>query len=150
MDLGFSFTYQSILNALPHRYPFLLVDKITEISDNSISGIKNVTFNEPIFQGHFPEDPIYPGVLLVESLAQLSGIFLFYKYNEESNKKKHGLFAGIENFSFKKIIRPSDQIMLKSTFFKSKMSVFLFNVEAIINDVLVGSGTIKIIYSEKN
>jgi len=149
MDIAQHFTYQSILNALPHRYPFLLVDKIIEINEDSIRGKKNVTFNEPIFQGHFPEDPIFPGVLLVEALAQLSGIYLSHRLGNENNQTKQGLFAGIETFSFKKVIRPGDQLELKSTFYKSKMSVFLFNVSALIDDVIVGNGTIKLIYSEK-
>ena len=142
-------SYQSILDSLPHRYPFLFVDKIVEITEESIIGIKNVSFNEPIFQGHFPEDPIFPGVLLVEALAQLSGIYLDYQIGKDKSNKKHGLFAGIENFSFKKIIRPGDQIELRSTFYKSKMSVYLFTVSALIDGILVGNGSLKIIYSEK-
>jgi 3-hydroxyacyl-[acyl-carrier-protein] dehydratase len=149
MDAQNSLGYQTILDALPHRYPFLLVDQILEITDESISGIKNVSFNEPIFQGHFPEDPIFPGVLLVEALAQLSGIYLSLKHDAEKSNQKQGLFAGIENFSFKKIIRPGSQIVLKSTFYKSKMSVYLFNVTAMIDHLLVGDGQIKIIYSDK-
>ena len=149
MDAQNSLGYQTILDALPHRYPFLLVDQILEITDESISGIKNVSFNEPIFQGHFPEDPIFPGVLLVEALAQLSGIYLSLKHDAEKSKQKQGLFAGIESFSFKKIIRPGSQIVLKSTFYKSKMSVYLFNVTAMIDHILVGDGQIKIIYSDK-
>jgi 3-hydroxyacyl-[acyl-carrier-protein] dehydratase len=149
MDLTVS-SYQAILDALPHRYPFLLVDKIVELTEEYIQGIKNVSFDEPIFQGHFPDNPIFPGVLLVESLAQLSGIYLYHRFGKEKNKNKQGLFAGIENFAFKKIIRPGDQIVLKSTFFKSKMSIYLFTVSAMIDDSVVGQGTIKIIYSEKS
>jgi 3-hydroxyacyl-[acyl-carrier-protein] dehydratase len=149
MDPDGIFSYQTILDSLPHRYPFLLVDKIIEITDESITGIKNVSFNEPIFQGHFPEDPIFPGVLLVESLAQLSGIYLYHRFDKQTDQKKQGLFAGIENFTFKKIMRPGDQIVLKSSFYKSKMSVYLFNVSALIENMVVGSGTIKIIYSLK-
>jgi len=149
MDQEVAFSYQSILDALPHRFPFLLVDKIIEITEESITGIKNVSFNEPIFQGHFPEDPVFPGVLLVEALAQLSGIYLYHRFEKQTNQKKQGLFAGIDTFSFKKIIRPGEQIELKSTFYKSKMSVYLFNVSArIVNDI-VGCGSIKIIYSDK-
>jgi 3-hydroxyacyl-[acyl-carrier-protein] dehydratase len=149
MDPVVSFSYESILEALPHRFPFLLVDKIVEITDESITGIKNISFNEPVFQGHFPEDPIFPGVMLVESLAQLSGIYLYYRFEKQTDQKKQGLFAGIENFTFKKVIRPGDQIMLKSTFYKSKMSVYLFNVSAMIENVIVGTGLIKIIFSLK-
>lgn len=149
MEKADSFSYQFILKAIPHRYPFLLVDQVTEVTKDSITGYKNVTFNEPIFQGHFPENPIFPGVLLVEALAQLSGIYLFYHDEKEDNQTKQGLFAGIETFSFKKIIRPGNQITLKSSFIKSKMSVFLFQVSAYIGSELVGNGTIKIIFSEK-
>jgi len=143
------FTYQTILEALPHRFPFLLVDKITEIDKDTIVGVKNVTFTEPFFQGHFPENPIFPGVLMVEACAQLSGILLYYRQDGPSSQKTNGLFAGIENFSFKKIVRPGDQLILKSTLIRSKMSVHLFNVSITVIDEIVGSGVLKLIFTSK-
>ena len=143
------FTYQTILDALPHRFPFLLVDKVTQIDGDSITGIKNISFTEPYFQGHFPENPIFPGVLMVEACAQLAGILLYYRQNDPENQKTNGLFAGIENFSFKKIIRPGDQLVLKSSLIRSKMSVYIFNVNISILNEVAGSGVIKIIFTSK-
>ena len=143
------FSYQTILEALPHRFPFLLIDKVTQIDETSISGIKNVSFNEPFFEGHFPENPIFPGVLMVEASAQLSGIYLHHHHGSKQDLKLNGLFAGIDNFSFKKIVRPGDQLMITSTLIRSKLSVYLFNVIIKIQDEIAGSGDIKLIFSPK-
>ena len=140
-------TYSNILKTLPHRYPFLLVDRVVSIEKDRITGLKNVSFNEPQFIGHFPENPVFPGVLVVEALAQLSGIYIDKNYIQDENQI--GLFAGIESFSFKDIIRPGDQIFLKSELFKKKMTVFLFTVSASVNDKIVASGRIKVILSKK-
>jgi 3-hydroxyacyl-[acyl-carrier-protein] dehydratase len=139
--------YSDILRHLPHRYPFLLVDHIVSISDESIQGQKNVSMNEPQFQGHFPENPIFPGVLIVEALAQLSGIFVSEKHT--SHEEQTGLFAGIEDFSFKGIVRPGDVMMLNSTLHRKKFTVFVFNVSATVDDTIVAKGRIKIILSEQ-
>ena len=140
-------TYTDILKTLPHRYPFLLVDRVISIEEEKITGIKNVSFNEPQFIGHFPENPIFPGVLVVEALAQLSGIYIDKNFIQDENQI--GLFAGIESFSFKEIIRPGDQIFLKSELYKKKMTVFLFTVSAYVNDKVVANGRIKVILSKK-
>ena len=139
--------YSDILEALPHRYPFLLVDKVINIEKKSIKGFKNITFNEPQFAGHFPENPVFPGVLIVEALAQLSGILIKKNYIQNGNQV--GLFAGIESFSFRGIVRPGDQLILHSELYKKKMTVFLFTVSAFVDETIVGSGKIKIILSEK-
>ena len=139
--------YRDILASLPHRYPFLLVDKVTDISDSTIHGVKNVSFHEPHFMGHFPENPVFPGVLIVESLAQLSGIFIIKKYSQ--SKEQTGLFAGIEEFSFKGIVRPGDQMILQSELVKKKFTVFLFKVTAKVEDSIVAVGKIKVILSPK-
>lgn len=99
-----------IMKYIPHRYPFLLVDKITETGENTITGIKNVTINEPFFQGHFPQDPIMPGVLIVEGMAQCGGIWVLSQFSEEERAKTSPYFAAIDGVKFKRPIRPGDQL----------------------------------------
>ncbi len=100
-----------ILNTLPHRYPFLLVDKIISIDETSIVGIKNVTFNESFFQGHFPEEPIMPGVLLVEALAQTGGLLVLSTVDEP--EKYSTYFLKIDKVKFKQKVIPGDTVVLK-------------------------------------
>ena len=110
--------YQQIMDMLPHRYPFLLVDRINECVPGKYSkGYKNVTFNEPFFQGHFPNNPIMPGVLQVEAMAQTAApiIMLLEQY-----KGKLALFAGIESAKFKNIVRPGDQLIMETECLKVK------------------------------
>ncbi|HXL55536.1 MAG TPA: 3-hydroxyacyl-ACP dehydratase FabZ, partial [Chitinophagaceae bacterium] len=101
---------QYIESKLPHRYPFLLVDKIIEISDKHIVGIKNVTFNEWFFQGHFPANPVMPGVLQIEALAQTGGIFAI---NLAGEGQYDTYFLKIDNCKFKSMVRPGDTLLLK-------------------------------------
>ena len=102
--------YAEILDTLPHRYPFLLVDRITAIDDDNrwIEGYKNVSFNEPFFQGHFPGDPVMPGVLIVEAMAQV-GAMLLKRYVEDPQSKLI-LFLGIDKVRFRKVVRPGDRL----------------------------------------
>ncbi|MCU9594158.1 3-hydroxyacyl-ACP dehydratase FabZ [Caldibacillus thermolactis] len=100
-----------IKKVIPHRYPFLLIDKIVEIEeDKRAVGIKNVTANEPFFQGHFPEYPVMPGVLIVEALAQVGAVAILGK---EENRGKLALFAGIDNCRFKRQVKPGDTLRLE-------------------------------------
>jgi 3-hydroxyacyl-[acyl-carrier-protein] dehydratase len=100
-----------IKKIIPHRYPFLLVDQIVELEEGKRAvGIKNVTINEPFFQGHFPDYPVMPGVLIVEALAQVGGVAMLKK---EENQGKLGLFAGIDNCRFKRQVKPGDQLRLE-------------------------------------
>lgn len=102
---------QQIKEIIPHRYPFLLIDRIIEVEEGKRAvGIKNVTANEEFFNGHFPEYPVMPGVLIVEALAQVSAVIMLV---EEENRGKIGLFAGIDNCRFKKQVRPGDQLRLE-------------------------------------
>lgn len=99
-----------IKNTIPHRYPFLLVDKIVDIEEEKrVVGLKNVTANEPFFQGHFPDYPVMPGVLVVEALAQVGAVALL---GTEKNKGKIGFLAGIDKCRFKKQVQPGDQLKL--------------------------------------
>jgi 3-hydroxyacyl-[acyl-carrier-protein] dehydratase len=125
-----------ILNLLPHRYPFLLVDKILELEENKIVGVKNVTINEPFFQGHFPGHPIMPGVLIIEAMAQTGGVLIFSK---EANKGKIPLFAAIDKARFKKPVRPGDQLIIKVEILKMLRGVAKAKAEAYVDGNLVAS-----------
>lgn len=105
------FDIQKVKEIIKHRYPFLLVDKILEVQEGKRAvGIKNVTINEHFFDGHFPNYPVMPGVLIVESLAQLSAVVMLVK---DGNQGRLGLLAGIDNCRFKKQVRPGDQLRLE-------------------------------------
>ena len=117
-----------IQNILPHRYPFLLVDKIVEMEEGkSIKGIKNVTMNEPFFQGHFPGKPIMPGVLICEALAQVGAVLLL---GMEENKGKIGVFTGINNFKFRLQVIPGDVLELSAELLQYRHGMGKANVKA--------------------
>ncbi|WP_457679191.1 3-hydroxyacyl-ACP dehydratase FabZ [Thermovibrio sp.] len=126
-----------IMEIIPHRYPFLLVDKIVEfVPKEKIVGIKNVTMNEPFFQGHFPGHPIFPGALLIEAMAQVGCILMFKSFNL-SPKEFVVYFMGIDKARFRKPVRPGDQVkfVLVPKVIKSKMSKM--KGEAFVDDELV-------------
>ena len=103
---------EDIMKVLPHRYPFLLVDRVLEFEERKrIVGIKNVTINEPFFQGHFPGHPIMPGVLIVEAMAQVGGMLLLGTLEEPDTKVVY--FMSIDNIKFRKPVRPGDQIVFE-------------------------------------
>lgn len=130
-----TFNINEILKILPHRYPFLLLDKIIHFVPNeSIVAIKNVTINEPFFTGHFPEIPIMPGVMILEALAQACGI-LAYKANAQEGKPSQLIyFAGIEEARFKKIVRPGDQLVLNATMQKMKRGIWKCQTHAMVDN----------------
>ena len=109
-----------IKEVLPHRYPFLLVDRIIEIGERTIVGIKNVTVTEPFFQGHFPDRPIMPGVLIVEALAQVAGIFAL---RQIQYRGKFAYFVSITNARFRKLVIPGDQLRLEVEALKLKAKI---------------------------
>lgn len=109
---------EEIKSIIPHRYPFLLVDKVLEIEEaKRVVGIKNVTINEPFFQGHFPEYPVMPGVLIVEAMAQVGAIAVLSK---EENKGKIGFLAGLDKCRFKRQVKPGDQLRLEVEIIRMK------------------------------
>jgi len=123
---------------LPHRYPFLLVDTIEEIIDNTeIIGKKCVSVNEPYFQGHFPEEHIMPGVLIMEALAQTGAVLLLSQTNF---KGQTAYFAGLDKVRFKKPVRPGDVLILKVKLIKQRGSIGFAHGEALVNEELVASG----------
>ncbi len=127
---------RNILELMPHRYPFLLVDRIVEYDgEYRMVGIKNVSFNEAFFQGHFPEHPVMPGVLVVEALAQVGVILLFNK--DENRNSKLVYFSGIDNCRFRQPVYPGDQIRLEVTAIRCRGSYFKMKGEALVDGTLV-------------
>ncbi len=127
---------EEIFKFLPHRYPFLFVDKIIEVKPGEmIKGIKNVTFNEPFFQGHFPDNPIFPGVLILEAMAQ-TGIILA-KYSDPLLKEKLIVFAGIEDARFRKKIIPGDQVIMELKLLKKKGHIWKMEGKAYVDGNVV-------------
>ncbi len=125
---------QQIRNTIPHRYPFLLVDRITELEPNvKAVGLKNVTVNEPFFQGHFPDTPIMPGVLIIEAMAQVAGILAFRSGVEGDVV----YFMSIEKAKFRKPVTPGDQLKLVVNVLRSRNNVWRFSGEAFVDDKLV-------------
>lgn len=111
-----------IMTILPHRYPFLFVDKVTEIDKEKIVCLKNISVNEPYFQGHFPSYPLVPGVLQIEGIAQCAGILLLKNY--ENGNKIVPLFLGIEKARFRSEVKPGDQMIYKVNLVGSKLNVY--------------------------
>ena len=129
-----------IQKILPHRYPFLLVDKILEFDEGkSIKGIKNVTINEPFFQGHFPGNPIMPGVLICEALAQVGAVMLL---SLPENKGKLGVFTGINNFKFRRQVVPGDTLELSAELLTYRHGMGKANVKATVEGQVAAMGEI--------
>jgi 3-hydroxyacyl-[acyl-carrier-protein] dehydratase len=128
---------REIMKIIPHRYPFLLVDRIESLKEGEeIVGIKNVTINEPFFTGHFPGNPIMPGVLIIEAMAQVGGVLAFHS----SPKEWAGslvYFMGIDKVRFRKPVVPGDQLRLKLTTIRQKQKVFKMRGEAYVGGTLV-------------
>src|SRR5512137_1126981 len=126
-----------IMKLLPHRYPFLLVDRIVELdAGKRIVGIKNVTCNEPFFPGHFPGHPVMPGVLLIEAMAQVSGI-LAYLSSDESVRSKITYFVAIDNARFRKPVIPGDQLRLELEVTGCKRGIWSFAGRTLVDGKLV-------------
>ena len=127
----------NIQNYLPHRYPFLLIDKVIDIKKNkSIIAQKNVSYNEPFFQGHFPDYPVFPGVLLLEAMAQATAI-LDIESNDRDMSKQLYYFVGIDKARFKKQVFPGDIIIINAKLNKSKSDIHKFSSECHVNDEVV-------------
>ncbi len=130
-----------IRDIIPHRYPFLLVDRVIEIEIGvKVKAIKNVTANEPFFQGHFPNQPIMPGVLIVEALAQTTGICIGLM---DENKDKLGVFTGIDNMKFRKQVVPGDMLILSGEVLQNRRGLVKAKVIALVDDQVAAEGIIK-------
>lgn len=140
---------KEIMQILPHRYPFLLVDRIESLKEGEeIVGIKNVSINEPFFVGHFPGNPIMPGVLIIEAMAQVGGVLAFHS----SPKEWAGslvYFMGLDKVRFRKPVVPGDQLRLQLTTIRQKQKVFKMRGEAYVNDTLVAEAELMAVIESK-
>jgi 3-hydroxyacyl-[acyl-carrier-protein] dehydratase len=129
-----------ILRQLPHRYPFLLVDRVLECrSGETIRAIKNVTFNEPFFSGHFPHRPVMPGVMIIEALAQAAGILAFVTANVIPDENTRFYFVGIDKARFRKVVEPGDQLLLTAKLERAMRGIWKFSTVALVGPDEVAS-----------
>lgn len=128
---------KQIQEALPHRYPMLLVDRVVEADDDKIVAIKNVTINEPFFNGHFPTYPVMPGVLIMEALAQTAGV---WELSKEENKGKLVFYAGMDKVRFKKQVVPGDQLMMTVKCIKRRGRMAVVEAKAEVDGELAATG----------
>jgi 3-hydroxyacyl-[acyl-carrier-protein] dehydratase len=127
-----------ILEYLPHRYPFLLVDRVLSCEPGKrLTAIKNVTINEPFFQGHFPHHPVMPGVLIIEAMAQACAVLTFHSESHRADERLIYYFAGIDNARFKKPVVPGDTLRLDVTLERHVRSIWKFSAQAVVADMLV-------------
>ncbi len=129
-----------ILQHLPHRYPFLLIDRVTEcIPGETLIGYKNVSYNEPYFTGHFPQRPVMPGVLILEALAQATGILAFRTLGRVPDENSLYYFVGVDKARFKRPVEPGDQLQLSVKFIKEKRGIWKFEGVATVEGDVVCS-----------
>ena len=135
MDIQLPIDIKGIMEILPHRYPFLLVDRIVAIEKGkTITGIKNVTVNEPFFQGHFPGEPVMPGVLILEAMAQVGGILACLSEPEMIGRLVY--FAGVDKARFRRVVRPGDQLILQLEMLKQKGKITKMAGRAFVDEQL--------------
>lgn len=138
------------MKILPHRYPFLLVDRVTELETGKrIVGIKNVSINEPFFPGHFPGHPVMPGVLIIESMAQVACILAILS-SDDSVRSKATYFASIDNARFRKPVLPGDQLRLELVATGCKRGIWIFSGKAFVDGKLVTEAELKATFADKN
>jgi 3-hydroxyacyl-[acyl-carrier-protein] dehydratase len=135
-----SLDIQEILELLPHRYPMLLVDRILEITDHSITGIKNVTFNEPQFSGHFPNFPVMPGVMIIEAMAQTAGILVTHLAPHTRGKLM--FLASVEEAKFRKPVVPGDQLRIEMKMIRLKSTVAKMQGVASVDGQVVAEASV--------
>lgn len=138
---------QAIQDLLPHRYPFLLIDRILELEDMRVVSIKNVTMNEPHFNGHFPGFPVMPGVLIVEAMAQTAGVLVLNRIQNRSEKLV--FLAMIEQARFRKPVVPGDQLRIEVVFLKLKPSVAKIHAVATVDGVVVAEADLMCTLSDR-
>lgn len=129
-----------ILEHLPHRFPFLLVDKVIDYKPGEyLIAVKNVSVNEPFFPGHFPQRPVFPGVLIMEALAQATGLLAFKTQGKKPDGSSLYYFAGIDNCRFKQPVQPGDQMFLEVKLITAKRNIWKFSAEAKVDGKVVAS-----------
>jgi len=137
---------EAIRKILPHRYPFLMIDRVLEVREGEFcKAVKNVTINEPIFQGHFPEMAVFPGVLQLEAMAQTSAFIIDSVMQED-----HGLmvfYAGVNNAKFRKQVVPGDQLVIESTLANRKKNFWVFNAKALVEGKVVAQAEVRLMGS---
>lgn len=143
MSIELPLDHEAIKQFLPHRYPFLLVDRITRLTAGEvIAGFKNVTGNEELFNGHFPGQSIFPGVLMCEAMAQVSAILGFATSGNRPSEGYLYLFAGLDNVKFKRQVVPGDRLDLFSTLVSERRGIFKFNCRAEVDGQLAATADI--------
>jgi beta-hydroxyacyl-ACP dehydratase FabZ len=137
----------AVRNLLPHRYPFLLVDRIIEMEADRVVGIKNVTANEPFFVGHFPNYPVMPGVLIIEAMAQVGGVLVLSQMEDRANKLV--LLAGVDQAKFRRPVRPGDQLRMEMKLLKKKSSMAKMSGTATVDGVLVAEAQVLCVLADR-
>ena len=141
---------EEIRRFLPHRYPFLLIDRVLDcVPGETLTAIKNVSVNEPFFNGHFPETPIMPGVLIIEALAQATGLLGFKTMSEEPSDDLLYMLVGVDNVRFKRQVVPGDQLVLKATVKRRSKVIWKFYVEASVDGEIVTTADLLCAAKEK-
>jgi 3-hydroxyacyl-[acyl-carrier-protein] dehydratase len=141
-----------IQEIIPHRYPFLLVDRITDVVKNeTLTGYKNVSISENVFQGHFPGHPIYPGVMILEGMAQAGGILAFKSMDmtKEQAAQKVVYFMSIDNAKFRSPVKPGDKLEYRISVMKNKGAIWMLKGEAYVDDKLVSEAELKAMIVDK-
>jgi beta-hydroxyacyl-ACP dehydratase FabZ len=138
---------QDILEVMPHRYPFLLIDRVLEVGEKTIKAVKNVTFNEPQFMGHFPDQPVMPGVLLVEAMAQAGGYLLFRQIEDREGKLI--MFTGIDCCRFRRPVVPGDQVVFELEVVSIKRTFAKLHGKALVEGELACEATLMSAMTER-
>ena len=139
-------TITDLFEYLPHRYPFLLLDRVTEVVKGEfIRGYKNITFNEPMFTGHFPQQPIMPGVLILEAMAQISGVLAFETKGTRPADGRNYLFGGVDKTRFRRPVVPGDQLELHSRLVAQRAMMVKFECEARVDGELACSASLSVV-----
>ena len=152
---GFSMLYNvvEIQKILPHRFPFLLLDRVTDLTKGEyIEGYKNVSISEPIFQGHFPDHPIYPGVMIIEGMAQAGGVLAFKSMDgatQEEIENKVVYFMSIDKAKFRAPVTPGDKLVYKINVIRNKGAVWQLDAKAYVDDKLVAQAELKAMIVDK-
>jgi len=134
---------QQIMQHLPHRYPFLMIDRVTEFkAGESLVGYKNVTYNEPFFVGHFQERPVMPGVLILEAMAQATGLLAFRTVERGAKRDSLYFLVGIDKARFKRPVEPGDKLVLKANLVRARRGIWVFACESSVDGQIVATAEI--------